>query len=42
MSTLKVRDITKYYGNNLALRGANFDAVGGDFIGLLGANGAGK
>lgn len=42
MSILKVRDITKYYGNTLALRGANFDAVGGDFIGLLGANGAGK
>ena len=42
MNSLHVVDLTKFYGNILALATVSFEASSGDFIGLLGANGAGK
>ena len=42
MNTLNVLGLTKFYGDKPALASVSFDAYSGDFIGLLGANGAGK
>ena len=42
MNTIEVRSLTKFYGDKPALDGVNFSACDGDFIGLLGAKGAGK
>lgn len=39
---LKVKNITKYYGDNLAVDNLSFDVKNGEIFGLLGANGAGK
>ncbi|MGZ4153290.1 MAG: ABC transporter ATP-binding protein [Actinomycetota bacterium] len=39
---LEVRDLTKRYGNVLALDGATFNAGSGRIVGFLGPNGAGK
>lgn len=39
---LKVKNITKYYGDNLAVDDLSFDVKNGEIFGLLGANGAGK
>lgn len=39
---LKVKNITKYYGQNLAVSNLSFEVRPGEIFGLLGLNGAGK
>lgn len=39
---LKVENVTKYYGNNLAVNNLSFEVNDGEIFGLLGVNGAGK
>ena len=39
---IKVRNLTKKYGNHLAVNGISFDIEAGKIYGLLGPNGAGK
>lgn len=39
---LKVENITKYYGTNLAVDNLSFTVKDGEIFGLLGSNGAGK
>ena len=39
---LKVENITKYYGDNLAVDNLSFEVADGEIFGLLGVNGAGK
>lgn len=39
---LKVRDLTKSYGDNLAVDGISFNVLRGEIFGILGPNGAGK
>lgn len=39
---LKVENVTKYYGNNLAVDNLSFTVNDGEIFGLLGVNGAGK
>ncbi|MBO5702527.1 MAG: ABC transporter ATP-binding protein [Clostridia bacterium] len=39
---IKVRNLTKNYGNHLAVKGISFDIEPGKIYGLLGPNGAGK
>lgn len=39
---LQVKNITKYYGNNLAVDNLSFTVNDGEIFGLLGSNGAGK
>lgn len=39
---LKVENITKYYGDNLAVDNLSFEVNDGEIFGLLGVNGAGK
>jgi rhamnose transport system ATP-binding protein len=39
---LEMRGISKSYGGVAALRGVDFDVVGGEVVGLVGQNGAGK
>ena len=39
---LTVRDITVSYGSIKAVRGISFDVMEGQFMALIGANGAGK
>lgn len=39
---VSVRDLTKQYGDKLALDGLSFDIAEGQVVGLLGLNGAGK
>ena len=39
---LKVENITKFYGNHLAVDHLSFEVKDGEIFGLLGANGAGK
>ncbi len=39
---LKVENITKYYGDHLAVDHLSFEVKNGEIFGLLGANGAGK
>lgn len=39
---LKVEDVTKYYGNFLAVDHLSFEVKTGEIFGLLGVNGAGK
>jgi len=39
---LKVENITKYYGDNLAVDNLSFEVKNGEIFGLLGSNGAGK
>ncbi len=39
---LEVKNVTKYYGTNLAVNNLNFQVKDGEIFGLLGVNGAGK
>ena len=39
---LKVKNVTKYYGNLCAVNDLNFEVKEGEIFGLLGLNGAGK
>ena len=39
---LKVENVTKYYGENLAVDNLSFEVADGEIFGLLGSNGAGK
>ena len=39
---LKLENVTKYYGTNLAVDNLSFTINNGEIFGLLGVNGAGK
>lgn len=39
---IKVKNVTKYYGNNLGIANLSFEVKKNEIIGLLGRNGAGK
>lgn len=39
---IEVSSLTKYYGDKLALKDVSFNVSGGEILGLLGLNGAGK
>jgi len=39
---IEVKDLTKLYGQRVALDGISFEAQSGEIVGLLGPNGAGK
>jgi ABC-2 type transport system ATP-binding protein len=40
--TVRLRDLTKYYGSSLGVDGVNLDVAPGTVCGLLGPNGSGK
>ena len=42
MYVLECKDLTKYYGNKLALKNVNLQLQPGRIVGLLGPNGSGK
>ena len=42
MSTITVKNVHKYYGNNHVIKGINFTINTGEILGILGPNGAGK
>ncbi|HYW06475.1 MAG TPA: ABC transporter ATP-binding protein [Longimicrobium sp.] len=39
---IEVRQLSKTYGDRVAVNGLTFDVVGGEIVGLVGPNGAGK
>lgn len=39
---IKVENLSKHYGNNIAIKDINFEVKKGEIVGLLGKNGAGK
>ncbi len=39
---LEIKNLTKHYGKNVAVKGISFDIQKGEFFGFLGPNGAGK
>ena len=39
---IQVENLTKRYGNQLALQGISFEVEQGEILGFLGPNGAGK
>ena len=39
---VEVKNLTKYYGNFLAIEGVSFEVKKGEIVGFLGPNGAGK
>ena len=41
-NTVEVADLTKYYGDLMAVDSVSFEVAKGEFFGLLGPNGAGK
>lgn len=42
MTAIRVRDLTKVYGEVRAVDGVDLDVADGEFVGVLGPNGAGK
>ena len=40
--SIKVTNLTKYYGENLAVDDITFEVTKGEILGFLGPNGAGK
>ena len=42
MALLKIRNLTKYYGENLALKEVSFSVGKGEFISIIGSSGSGK
>ena len=39
---VEIKNLTKYYGNNPAVRGIDFESRDNEILGFLGPNGAGK
>ena len=39
---VEIKNLTKYYGHNCAVKGISFDIRDGEILGFLGPNGAGK
>ena len=39
---IKVKNLSKFYGDVKAVKSINFDLSDGEVVGFLGANGAGK
>ena len=42
MNTLVIQNLSKRFGNTLAVDGVSLSVAGGDFVGIIGRSGAGK